>query len=254
MTATSLIEEHLLFEFGSSWQVAKYDEHPIYREGIESLKEQIPCKQCLKPREVGSKAVDFVGTYKGQPYFIEVKDFRGHSVENRKRIQGELAVEVALKVRDTLAGLIGVCRTNGGRPLIAPILERAPTVLLWLEEDASPSKLKEQSHEVMNLTTVLRQRLRWLNPQRVMIVNQGAWTGLDLRVRRIPERVFRLRDRMKRGAGSISTDEFCAAWTASPQTAGMELVRLCDEGVLCRAGARSDRYEKGPRWDEFHDG
>ena len=257
----TFVEGHLRFEFGPSWQVEKYDEHPIYREGIERLKEQIPCTHCLHPQDVGSKAVDFVGIYKGQPYFIEVKDFRGHAIENSRRTQGALAIEVALKVRDTVAGLLGVCRADIGRPLIEPIFKQAPAVLLWLEEDPPRSKPEQQSHMMGNLKTMLCRGLSWLNPGRVMVMKRAQlWPALELRVRSIPDRVYELQMLMKKPTPislkeprSISREEFCRAWSTPPLTAGEELKRLCHEGILAPAPGGGDRFTAGPQWDKLLD-
>ena len=86
-------EGHLRFRFDDSWYAIKYDEHPDYRERIERLD--------------GTKAVDFVAVHRdSQLFLIEVKDFRGHRIENQPRLrEGELAIEVGQKVRDTVAGI-----------------------------------------------------------------------------------------------------------------------------------------------------
>jgi hypothetical protein len=41
------------------------------------------------------------------PYLFEVKDFRGLAIENKQRQLHELPLEVGLKARDTIAGLLG---------------------------------------------------------------------------------------------------------------------------------------------------
>src|SRR5580692_8886295 len=67
-------EGHLRFRFDSSWYAIKYDEHPDYRERIERLD--------------GTKAVDFVAVHRdSQLFLIEVKDFRGHRIENQPRLR-----------------------------------------------------------------------------------------------------------------------------------------------------------------------
>ena len=87
-------EEHLRFRFDDSWFVIKYDEHRDYRERIERLDE--------------TKAVDFVAVQAdSRLYLIEVKDFRGHRIENQERLrESELGIEVGQKVRDTIAGIV----------------------------------------------------------------------------------------------------------------------------------------------------
>ena len=84
----------LRFRFHDTWVAIKYDDHGDYNERIERLPE--------------TKAVDFVAVLDQRSlYFIEAKDFRGHRIENRDRVHdGELAIEVAQKVRDTIAGIV----------------------------------------------------------------------------------------------------------------------------------------------------
>jgi hypothetical protein len=257
---TVIVEEHLRFEFGPSWQVEKYDdETSMYRKGgIERLKEQIPCKQCLKPRDVGTKAVDFVGRrreHDDQIYLIEVKDFRGHAVENRRRAQGELAFEVAIKVRDTLAGLVGALHrpdTPSWRPLVAPLLQRPPKVLLWLEEDMSPARTNQRGDPTMVMRTALSQRLSWLNPHVMVMNKEKLWPALDLYVQNLPDRVYRVREAI-RVEGDISFDDFCKAWAASPQVAGEVLKKLCEQGSLRRVSGKNEVFIAGPAWEKFHE-
>ena len=76
-----LLEQRLVFAFGPSWQVEKYDEHPAHANGIGALQGNIVCKDCsgtLACRQCGTapargtKAVDIVGCSRGQVYFIEI--------------------------------------------------------------------------------------------------------------------------------------------------------------------------------------
>jgi hypothetical protein len=252
---TVLIEEQLRFEFGQSWQVEKYDEHSAYRDGIEHLKERIPCRQCLNPRDVGTKAVDFVGRKNGELYLIEVKDFRGHEVENRRRVRGDLAIEVALKVRDTLAALVGALHRRA-EPTLRPFAESAfqmpplaPKVILWLEQDVV--RLEQRGDPTLELRTELLRSLRWLNPHVWVASQETVWGALDLSVRRLPDRVHRVRKIVKKD-GSISRDDFCRAWSATPQAAGIALVKLCDEAhFLRRDPDDADRFLPGLRWGVF---
>ncbi|MDM8562499.1 hypothetical protein QUF54_04015 [Candidatus Marithioploca araucensis] len=75
---TRIEEGYLAFEFGDRWRVFKLDEHRDYRERIGKLG--------------GSKAIDFLGILDNQAlYFIEVKDFREHRIENKTRfLKGKL--------------------------------------------------------------------------------------------------------------------------------------------------------------------
>jgi len=155
-------EKFLRFRFDDTWVVIKYDDHRDYRERIQHLPE--------------TKGVEFVAVlHEMSLYFIEAKDFRGHRIENRARVKdGELAIEVAQKVRDTIAGIVAAhhrgstedwsrfieCLTNSVNPV---------RVLLWLEDD-SPSAPRGRRHNQASVVTDrLKQHLRWLTP-RVLVV------------------------------------------------------------------------------------
>ena len=94
--STVFPEGALQFSFGESWKVLKWDGHSAFAGGLGKVQH--------------TKAVDFLGLHIDLPWFIEVKDFRSHRIENKKRLtSGELAEEVADKVRDTLAGMAWAC-------------------------------------------------------------------------------------------------------------------------------------------------
>lgn len=151
-------EQALHFEFDDTWQVVKYDDEPGYRDGIHTLGQ--------------TKAVDFLGQRHPDKrlVFIEVKDFRGHRIENKERVSsGDLADEVAYKVRDTLAGMIGAqrCRPDEAiwRELVRALDHRHELrVILWLEED-KPRGGKDIRADGRRSTLLksLKARLRWLD-------------------------------------------------------------------------------------------
>lgn len=100
--------EKIRFEFGESWSVAeKWDDSPIFRQGISRLngeyKDEITGEVC----RVGSKAVDIIGVRGDDLYLFEVKDFRGHAIETKRRYDEGLPLAIACKMRDTIAGLVG---------------------------------------------------------------------------------------------------------------------------------------------------
>lgn len=171
----SFTEGSLVFRFGEGWAVEKYDAHTDYTGGIGRLQ--------------GTKAVDFVGLYSGrrddgafrQLHFIEVKDFRGYRVQNRQRIRdGELAVEVAAKVRDTIAGLVAAHRGTFGRERWATYVKAALDdepirVSLWLEED-DPAARAMPAPPSPALIDDLKRQLSWLGA-RVLVLNRATASG-----------------------------------------------------------------------------
>ena len=152
------------FVFGDKWIVLKLDESNAYRTGIEK-------------RIQGTKAVDFVGVFNAQElYLIEVKDFRGHHIENRERLlKGELPVEVAQKVRDSLACIVGAFHNSSDLEEWKPYMQKLCNpnseikVVVWLEEDLPPShpSLRRKSMDSTR-ASVFKQKLAWLT-KRVLV-------------------------------------------------------------------------------------
>ena len=110
--------------------VAKWDGHAAYINGIQRLQ--------------GTKAVDFaVLAPDDLVALVELKDFRGHGTENRRRLRGgELAREVAEKARDTLAGMTWACGRDHCTDDIGKITSGfyrrdrdKILVILWLDQD-----------------------------------------------------------------------------------------------------------------------
>lgn len=122
----------------------------------------------------GTKAVDFVGLRGDELYLFEVKDFRGHAAANASRQEHELPLEVGLKVRDTIAGLLGARRMQPSAWLerVARALgepARKLHVIAWVVEDIPRTTRTRRKH---NITTGVRsdqlqQRLAW--------VTRNAW-------------------------------------------------------------------------------
>ncbi len=99
------------FEFDDHWSVEKYDDAKFYRKLCEQV--------------VGTKAVDFVRLENREAvWFIELKDFRGHKIDNKHRWSAELPGEFAQKIRDTLPGLIVGHLDNERSVLFGEILKK----------------------------------------------------------------------------------------------------------------------------------
>lgn len=163
------------FEFDSKWKVERYDGggdtpvggHTFYRNQVSHLP--------------NTKAVDFVGVHALEGAFlIEVKDFRGFRIQNKKRLKsGELALEVAHKVRDTVAGLVGAVRNETHASALTDVglslLKQTETVriVLWLEDDAAANG-RVWAEELNTLMTRIQGYLRWLTP-RVLVVSGSTY-------------------------------------------------------------------------------
>jgi|HubBroStandDraft_6_1064221.scaffolds.fasta_scaffold64082_2 hypothetical protein len=176
--SSTFVEERIEVTFDDSWtSVVKWDRERAYQDGIRKLHP--------------TRGVDFCGVRDGGDrdrslYFIELKDLRGHRIENKKRLQDvgagpctecgsvkpTLHQEVALKVRDTLAGLVAAAhkrQPESGRwqPLAEAMIrwDKPICVILWLDEDHMAAPAQPSIH-IDNL----KKHLRWLT-SRVSVVN-----------------------------------------------------------------------------------
>jgi hypothetical protein len=119
---------------------------------------------------MASSSVDLLGLHGEIPYLIEVKDFLGFSIENKRRQTRGLPLEIGLKARDTLAGVVGLVSLGNPPELPKRWLRavrdsaRPVHVVAWVAEDlARPGELahKRKVREQERLS-VLKQRLAWL--------------------------------------------------------------------------------------------
>jgi hypothetical protein len=175
---TEFDEEFIHFKFEDAWKVIKYDEHIDYLEWIGRLPD--------------TKAVDFLALKTpGTLFFIEVKDFRGHRIENKKRLkQGELAVEVAKKVRDTIAGVAAARHRGKADPWndFAQCLiqeERPAQVLLWLEGELPADPRGRGQNRLQVIGSTLKKQLRWLTTK-VLVTNLASGPPDGIAVRNLP--------------------------------------------------------------------
>jgi len=176
---TQIEEGHLLFEFSDQWQIMKFDDAPGYRNWIGKLQE--------------TKAIDFLGILSANKlYFIEVKDFRGDRIQNEQRLlSGDLAIEVAQKVRDSLACIIGAARTPSQAQEwqhYQSFLCNTKTqifVILWLEYDLPTHSVKRKKVRTSVGSNVLKKELRWLTSH-VLVSNMSSQMIPDLTVSNLP--------------------------------------------------------------------
>jgi hypothetical protein len=162
------VEGELELEIGDEWDIAlKWDDCSAYRNGIHKL---------------GScKAIDVLAFSRVHRVLLmlELKDFRGHRIENKDRLRdGALFVEVGHKIRDTIAGICGAARKGGDDELVelsVQLTRRIPlTVVLWLEQDPHPnSLLRRPAVDASTMTQLLKKSLRWLTPD-ALVCSRGG--------------------------------------------------------------------------------
>ena len=155
-------ESGLVFKFSDDWEVFKLDEETYY---TEKIRKHVP----------ETKSIDFIGynDNKNILVLIEVKSFRGYGNRtNIERLTGksdDLTVEVAQKIRDSIATIVGGARNSTN---LSEIWKKYVNhinsnknlkVMAWVELDTSTETALNRSK--VNISTrrkVLRKRLAWL--------------------------------------------------------------------------------------------
>ncbi len=155
------IESKLLFKFNKNkWdKVILFDKHADYKKIKEKLE--------------GSKGVDFIAIADNRICFIEVKNFKKHRIENKKRLLEDgntLMTEIAQKIRDSLACVIAANRNSTHDKFfwrkVVQILSNTNKridVILWLEEDKERVNTDERKKGKINTyRRTLKSKLKWL--------------------------------------------------------------------------------------------
>ncbi|MCL5961064.1 MAG: hypothetical protein M1358_17460 [Chloroflexi bacterium] len=147
---STLNEGNLACTFPDSWKVTKYDDWEFYRNRFAG--------SCG-----GNKAVDFLAhdPLGRTLWLIELKDYR--RFRRTKDDQLSLWDEVALKVRDTLAGLFAA-KVDPAHPeqSYAALALRVTSlrVVLHLEQPATGSKLFPRAYHPADVQQKLKQMLK----------------------------------------------------------------------------------------------
>ncbi|MEZ4930548.1 MAG: hypothetical protein R2788_00215 [Saprospiraceae bacterium] len=158
-------ESELQFEFDDQqWgNLLEFDKTKDFQNAQEALP--------------STKGVDFIGINKEDALvFIEVKNFRGHRIENKPRIEdGEdpLWMEVAQKMRDSISVIVGGSRNSTHQKETWTAYfdylkseEKTLHFVLWLEQDLPPTNFKAKKKWDRNeysLRKRLKNSLRWLS-------------------------------------------------------------------------------------------
>lgn len=147
-----VIEEgRLTFRFPSAGLASKYDDWAHYRRQFN-------------PAFGGTKAVDLLFVDEGTGWLIEIKDYR----VDCQITATELAEAVALKVRDTLAGLVSA-QVNANDPDERRVAKemlrcRKLRVALHMEQPAKRSRLRPRAIDPSAVLIKLKGLLKAVDP------------------------------------------------------------------------------------------
>lgn len=187
---SSLVEGGLTFTFPSDYEASKFDDWSFYRNQFQRLGSglrvtcskcdvELHCRECRTAKTSGVKAIDFLAVHKATTWLIELKDYR----RNRRTKTSDLADEIALKVRDSLAVLVAAAmnandlaeKQRARRAIDAPGIR----VVLHLEQPLVHSKLFPCPIDRAKVQQRLKQLLKSVDahPQVVDRANPGniAW-------------------------------------------------------------------------------
>ncbi|MCY4330993.1 MAG: hypothetical protein OXC96_00455 [Cyanobacteria bacterium MAG CAR1_bin_15] len=151
---TEITEGALTFSFRTGCQVSKYDDWSFYRKQFQSI-------------AGGSNAIDILCVEGDTSWLIEIKDYRQHP--RTKPIN--IADELAIKVRDTLAGLAAAAKVanDGERELAQKALATSQwMVVLHLEQPAMGSRLRPKPIDPATVLQKLRKLVKAINARPVV--------------------------------------------------------------------------------------
>ena len=176
-----LTERKLACDFPPNWEATKYDDWAFYRNQFSNC-----CNdgQSSTPTLRGSRAVDILAIAPDRTlWLIELKDYRRH---RRTKPEG-IWTEVALKARDTLAGLFAA-KVHGGHP-DQPFAGRSLgclrlRVVLHLEQPKTSSALFPRAFDLADVQQKLKQLVKAIDahPRVVELQNMAhlPWTAVSI--------------------------------------------------------------------------
>lgn len=161
-----LLEGRLQFTFGALCLAEKYDDWSFFRNQFQNT-----CG--------GAKAVDIVCLSRNTSWLIEIKDYRQHT---RTKPQ-DIGDEVALKVRDTLAGLVAAkmnANESDEKNFAKKILQsKSIKVVLHLEQPEKHSKLFPRAIDPAAVKQSLKRQLRAIDAHPSIVNKNNLSASMD---------------------------------------------------------------------------
>lgn len=153
---TFIKEGRLAFYFSKGIQVTKYDDWSFYRNQFNRA-------------FGGTKATDLIALDGSTTWLIEIKDYRQH--KRTKLI--DLGDEIAIKIRDTLAGLVAAqCSANDPEEkkfARSALKAKSFRVVLHLEQPQKHSKLFPKAIDPVTVIQKLRQKLKPIDAHAIVV-------------------------------------------------------------------------------------
>ena len=173
-----LVESKLKFIFDDNYwsDLIQFDKHIDYDKVKNAVSE--------------TKAVDFIGILNHNSiFYFEIKNLKNHRIENKERLNSsadELTTEIAQKVRDSIACILGGYRNSThDKELWNKILEFTANknifIVLWLEQD---NKLNLDKIKISDYQLKLKSKLKWLTgiSNNIRIYNKVNYKNSNLNI------------------------------------------------------------------------
>ena len=190
---TQITEDALTFTFPVGWTASKADDWSFYRNQFEryfdgvrlackKCNAKVRCHKCQTAKVIGVKAVDILAIdSESVVWLIEVKDYRQH----RRTKAIDLADEVAVKVRDSLAMFFAASKnaTNASERAAASAVgsSSAIRVVVHLEQVQQPSRLFPRAIDPANVMQRLRRLIKFVDPHPLVVetnaMDRVAWAA-----------------------------------------------------------------------------
>ena len=190
MTGVQTCALPISFTFPAGWRASKVDAWTFYRKKFEryfdgvrlackKCNAEVRCRKCNTAKTIGVKAVDLLAIAPGSVvWLIEVKDYR----RNQRTKAIDLADEVAVKVRDSLAMFVAASKNandpNEKQDASAVGGSSAIRVVLHVEQVQKPSKLFPRAINPANVKHRLRRLINFVDPH-PLVVETTAMGGVD---------------------------------------------------------------------------
>lgn len=172
----TITEGAITYEIPVEWKSTKLDEWAFFKNRFQKLGSglrlpchrcgaELVCNQCKTRKSLGMKAVDFVLIDpRDGLWLIELKDYRRH----RRLKSIDIADEVALKVRDSLAILLAAS-FRADQEFEREFADNAVRcseirIVLHLEQPERDSKLYPKSVDLANFQIRAKQLLHAIDP------------------------------------------------------------------------------------------
>lgn len=169
-----IVEGKLEFTFDHSVDASSYDRWSFYRNQFQN--------GCFR----ANKAVDMLCIERDTAWLIEVKDYQ----RNERTKSMDLIDEVAIKVRDSLAGILAAktAANDAEEKRFAAKLLRARRVrvVLHIEQPGKTSRLHSPTIDLADQKDRLRSLIKAIDPHPIVMSTQRKLPDVPWQVQRKP--------------------------------------------------------------------